>query len=217
MEKSDEQPSDRPGRGSDKFPLRFPDGLRDRIKAAAASNNRTMNAEIISRLERYPSLGGEVDAIETVARAMAEAIDETVGEDPDFLLDKIGSVFSAVAEDGEVDTGRIHREWFAEVFRRLEGALAGSFHISDDLLKRVWAKAEKNMRSAEAEIKATLEREYPPATDVMHIHLANIREALARYERATDPQERLRLQTLVEMLAGAGHGMEIDWDEDGEL
>lgn len=39
------------GRDSDKFMLRFPDGMRDRIKAAADANGRSMNAEIIARLE----------------------------------------------------------------------------------------------------------------------------------------------------------------------
>ncbi|NVM41942.1 Arc family DNA-binding protein [Ochrobactrum intermedium] len=39
------------GRDSDKFMLRFPDGMRDRLKQAAAENNRSMNAEIIARLE----------------------------------------------------------------------------------------------------------------------------------------------------------------------
>ena len=39
------------GRSSDKFMLRFPDGMRDRIAEAAKANNRSMNAEIVSRLE----------------------------------------------------------------------------------------------------------------------------------------------------------------------
>lgn len=44
-----------PGRGSDQFPLRLPDGMRDRIKAAAEANNRSMNAEILATLEEaYP-------------------------------------------------------------------------------------------------------------------------------------------------------------------
>ena len=35
--------------------LRLPDGMRDRIKTVAASNNRSMNAEIIATLEAaYP-------------------------------------------------------------------------------------------------------------------------------------------------------------------
>jgi hypothetical protein len=41
-----------PGRGSDQFVLRFPDGMRDRIASLAAENGRSMNAEIISRLEQ---------------------------------------------------------------------------------------------------------------------------------------------------------------------
>lgn len=34
------------------FRLRIPDTLKERIEAAAATNNRSMTAEIISRLER---------------------------------------------------------------------------------------------------------------------------------------------------------------------
>jgi len=40
------------GRDSDKFMLRLPDGMRDELKRAAARNSRSLNAEIISRLER---------------------------------------------------------------------------------------------------------------------------------------------------------------------
>lgn len=40
----------KPGRGSDQYNLRFPEGMRDRIKAAADANGRTMNAEIIAAL-----------------------------------------------------------------------------------------------------------------------------------------------------------------------
>jgi hypothetical protein len=40
------------GRGSDQFALRLPDGLRDRIKAAAERAGRSMNAEIVRALEK---------------------------------------------------------------------------------------------------------------------------------------------------------------------
>lgn len=44
------------GRGADQYTVRFPDGLRDRIKAAAEANNRSMNAEIVAALEKeYPA------------------------------------------------------------------------------------------------------------------------------------------------------------------
>lgn len=39
------------GRGSDQFIVRLPDGMRERIKAEAEANNRSMNAEIVARLE----------------------------------------------------------------------------------------------------------------------------------------------------------------------
>ncbi|MCS4091859.1 Arc family DNA-binding protein [Rhizobium sp. BK176] len=41
----------RAGRGSDQFPLRLPDGMRDRIKESAEAAGRSMNAEIVLRLE----------------------------------------------------------------------------------------------------------------------------------------------------------------------
>ncbi|MDK1377121.1 MULTISPECIES: Arc family DNA-binding protein [unclassified Sinorhizobium] len=43
----------KPGRGSDQFPLRLPDGMRDQLKEEADKNNRSMNAEIVARLEGY--------------------------------------------------------------------------------------------------------------------------------------------------------------------
>ncbi|AWI89204.1 hypothetical protein C0214_13615 [Methylobacterium sp. DM1] len=47
----DGYPSDQ----ADRFQVRMPPGLRDRIKAAAEANNRSMNAEIVSTLsEKYP-------------------------------------------------------------------------------------------------------------------------------------------------------------------
>jgi hypothetical protein len=42
----------RPGRGSDQFPLRLPDGMRERLKDEAEQNSRSMNAEIVARLEQ---------------------------------------------------------------------------------------------------------------------------------------------------------------------
>lgn len=38
------------GRGADQYTVRFPEGLRDKLKEAAAANGRSMNSEIIERL-----------------------------------------------------------------------------------------------------------------------------------------------------------------------
>lgn len=40
-----------PSRTADQFVVRFPDGMRDRIAEAAKRNGRSMNAEIIQRLD----------------------------------------------------------------------------------------------------------------------------------------------------------------------
>ena len=62
----------------DKFIVRLPDGMRDRIGIAARENKRTMNAEIVARLEAS-------------FRAEGQAV---AANDPDFvqLRDRIESL-----------------------------------------------------------------------------------------------------------------------------
>lgn len=60
----------RPGRGSDQFPLRLPDGMRDRIKGAAEHRGISMNEIIIEALEeRFPP-EPTVDAIAAYAQEL---------------------------------------------------------------------------------------------------------------------------------------------------
>lgn len=57
------------GRGDDQYMLRFPEGLRDRIKGEAEANGRSINSEIIARLS------GEVlsnEAQETIRKLQEE-------------------------------------------------------------------------------------------------------------------------------------------------
>lgn len=49
----------RPGRGSPVFQIRLPEGMREQIKKEAAKNGRSMNAEIIDRLQRSLSHTGK--------------------------------------------------------------------------------------------------------------------------------------------------------------
>jgi hypothetical protein len=64
----------RTGRGSDQFMLRMPDGMRDRIAAAARDNGRSMNAEIVSRLEESleddNTIGELLDRVERLESRM---------------------------------------------------------------------------------------------------------------------------------------------------
>ncbi|HKL70858.1 Arc family DNA-binding protein [Salibaculum sp.] len=64
---------------SDKFMLRMPDGMRDRIKRAAEASGRSMNSEILAVLhEKYPEpLPGTdlEDRLKTLAQRIAEETD----------------------------------------------------------------------------------------------------------------------------------------------
>ncbi|WP_108259275.1 Arc family DNA-binding protein [Mangrovicoccus ximenensis] len=61
----------------DKFIVRLPDGMRDRIKAAADANGRSMNAEVVATLEEaYPapvSLDDIVARFESEFRGFVES------------------------------------------------------------------------------------------------------------------------------------------------
>lgn len=43
---------DRKPQAEDKYIIRFPNGMRDRLKEVAKANNRTLNAEIVARIEQ---------------------------------------------------------------------------------------------------------------------------------------------------------------------
>ncbi|NYT81440.1 Arc family DNA-binding protein [Alcaligenaceae bacterium] len=61
-------PKEFPSDKADKFVVRFPDGMRDQIKADADKNDRSMNAEIIERLKSPDPAA----AMSVVARLEAE-------------------------------------------------------------------------------------------------------------------------------------------------
>lgn len=59
------------GRESDKFMLRLPDGMRDRIKVAADRNGRSMNSEIVAALEdKFPDHFTRDEVIKMVKASM---------------------------------------------------------------------------------------------------------------------------------------------------
>ncbi|MCF3479593.1 Arc family DNA-binding protein [Stenotrophomonas maltophilia] len=73
----------------DKFVVRFPDGLRDQIAEAAKSSGRSMNAEIIHRLEQSLSpmahlgsmgLRAQIAAERELAQSTVEMLSRAVDE-----------------------------------------------------------------------------------------------------------------------------------------
>lgn len=85
--------TDRPGRGSEQFVLRLPDGMRDRIAKAAKRNGRSMNTEIVSTLEaRYPkpiqtSIDDIIRTIERISHN--DNLSEEAKKDMEWELSKL--------------------------------------------------------------------------------------------------------------------------------
>ena len=63
-------------RVQDKFVIRLPDGLRPEIAAVASRNQRSMNGEIIIRLERSLSLERVLDQKNKVIAQLLDRITE---------------------------------------------------------------------------------------------------------------------------------------------
>ena len=69
MEEKQAYPSDQ----ADKVLVRMPDGMRDRLKHAAKTNNRTMNAEIVARLAAS-LVAGSTDLYEADLKTSMEIV-----------------------------------------------------------------------------------------------------------------------------------------------
>lgn len=94
--------SDRNPQAQDKFVVRFPDGLRDRIKMAAAENSRSMNAEIIHTLEeKYPAPAPPEMLTEVAAflDTLPERFDQI--KDPEFKREFMREFLSIMVEYGD--------------------------------------------------------------------------------------------------------------------
>lgn len=69
-----------PSRSADQFVVRLPEGLRDTLKTRAASNNRSMNAEIVAILGA--AIGDESSlsaaSVETLLKAVADRMGAAV-------------------------------------------------------------------------------------------------------------------------------------------
>lgn len=66
----------------DRYMLRLPDGMRDRIKAAAEANGRSMNTEIVTTLaEKYPAPVSAMPDFAEVYRLMDHVHEAAPDED----------------------------------------------------------------------------------------------------------------------------------------
>jgi hypothetical protein len=120
----------------DKYIVRLPEGMRDQIKDAAKEHGRTMNAEIVARLENFPIVQKTL-----IAKTRENVI---LADDKQRL-------------EWELEQLEELRERFIEKDGSQKPALA----IPQKLLDRIKGHAELNHRTVDAEAIAVLEVAFP--------------------------------------------------------
>lgn len=100
------------GRDSDKFMLRLPDGMRDDLKAVAAANNRSMNAEIVHALEKHLEKGMfQIDFGPPVDPNTLTPEDLREGEPPVPVSPEVRAAMEQVVQQITDDAKRRLNEW----------------------------------------------------------------------------------------------------------
>jgi len=92
----------------DKTMVRFPEGMMDRLKAAAAENHRSMNAEIIARLEdsfttRDFSSDVSGEDLARTTRELMDVVDDLKGANRYYILGMRLILERILLDDGKVD------------------------------------------------------------------------------------------------------------------
>jgi plasmid stability protein len=95
-----------PSQTAERFQIRMPDGLRDRIRMAAERNNRSMNAEILNALEsKFPAPIALEDTVADIQQAIklfrkfkGKILLEGLADDLDYLIRDISRSADATEE-----------------------------------------------------------------------------------------------------------------------
>lgn len=161
-----EMVQDSPSRQQDQFVLRMPQGMRDRISAEAKTNNRSMNAEIIARLEASFGSGASsrlnwlLDEIFSDNEKLSPSlIAERIGEENSLLTSKI---FAGSEEPSFAFLDRI-TEYLAVNGEWLKRGVGNPFNVSHE---RDYGEALAKKLIESPAKKITLVRSTSPAGEV---------------------------------------------------
>lgn len=87
-----------PSQVQDRYIVRFPDGMRDRLAEAARANGRSMNAEIVARLEQ--SFAKPVPALRSMFEDSAsDHFDQMLGKISESALEELERAAQAMARE----------------------------------------------------------------------------------------------------------------------
>jgi len=153
----------------DQYMVRFPEGMRDELKAAAAAFNRSLNAEIIARLEQYKKwlpiaaghnyLRAEVERLTAENAEFVEALKRNMDTHiPQGLHERIAA---KAAENG--------RSVNEEVVQALEKAFPVPA-TTDDIIRLLSEMFQ--MSDARRPNTASAEIDSDPATARLRLYLA---------------------------------------------
>lgn len=144
MTEKNPYPSDQ----ADKVLVRMPDGMRDRLKEAAKANNRTMNAEIVARLESTfaaPTTSSAVDLSQTVQELQS--------------LQELGALnYELQRATHNLDAAQ---QQFSTAWHTLQQALANGDEAAQKTAKAQcthWQSVTNDLKNATVEIEAQISR-----------------------------------------------------------
>ena len=120
------------GRDSDKFMLRFPDGMRDKLKAEAKANNRTLNAEIVARLAAS-LVAGSTDLYEADLKTSMEIMSEEFEHGK--RLARAQFLLGTYQDQASLIRRRLDRE--LQLAEHLQAQLAEASKHGDDTVPRI--------------------------------------------------------------------------------
>jgi hypothetical protein len=126
-------------KNTDQFQLRLPPGLRDQLKKAASDVGRSLNAEIVARIEDFPRIR---QLLFDTTRENARLSDDK--ERLELELDALEEIKARFFDEDE----------------KLKPVIT----IPQDLLERIEFEAERSHRTVDAEALAALEVAFPPKT-----------------------------------------------------
>ncbi|ATQ79194.1 hypothetical protein CR152_30180 [Massilia violaceinigra] len=138
----DKPPQNSPSRDADKYIVRFPPGMRDRVTEAAKLSGRSMNAEIIQRLDTTfaPAAQSELLDLDVPRQtAMLELITLVRRLDVIDLLELVQDIVPAIPP--EVIEGRPELKANLKQLRKLTKRLS----VSSDEANRIAQEHQKKL------------------------------------------------------------------------
>lgn len=111
-----------PSDQADKVLVRMPDGMRDRLKEVAKANNRTLNAEIVARLERSFTAEKEVEQIAFESGFEASMLREDVARLTKLLESQKAEAQKFLQEQSKVMAAEVLKHLYSEAGETIEAA-----------------------------------------------------------------------------------------------